>query len=71
MRVLAVQEVNLAQRKHAVNSIRKVLGPLDPGRSPSGVPASRAAARTCAVARHRRHLLLRNEGAMVKIMTRR
>jgi UDPglucose 6-dehydrogenase len=30
MRVLsAVQEVNLAQRKHAVNSIRKVLGPLD------------------------------------------
>ncbi|HLG12333.1 MAG TPA: UDP-glucose/GDP-mannose dehydrogenase family protein [Dehalococcoidia bacterium] len=30
MRVLsAVQEVNLAQRKHAVNSIRRVLGPLD------------------------------------------
>jgi UDPglucose 6-dehydrogenase len=69
MRVLsAVQEVNLAQRKHAVNSIRKALGPLDAktiavwGASfKGGSEDLRESPALDVIA------LLRNEGAAVKV----
>jgi UDPglucose 6-dehydrogenase len=69
MRVLsAVQEVNVAQRKHAVNSIRRALGPLDTktvavwGASfKGGSEDLRESPAIDVIA------LLRNEGALVKV----
>jgi UDPglucose 6-dehydrogenase len=69
MRVLsAVQEVNVSQRKHAVNSIRKALGPLE-GKTiavwgvsfKGGSEDLRESPAVDVIA------LLRNEGAVVKV----